>query len=433
MTPVAEAALPEALAEATRHQPRAGATLAAALATGPSHAYLFRGPPGSGKAAAARAFAAELLALGAPDPDDARRRAMLDPSPHPDLVWLRPPGGQHLVDDVRDSVIHAANLRPAEGEHRVFVIADAEDLRDESQNALLKTLEEPGAFAHLILLCAEPEQLADTILSRCATVEFAPLSPEAVLEAIEPIKAAGDEAEAVARLCGGDLELARFLLTDRGRSIRAAAESAARAARAEPEGREPWRELLDSAEEAGADAGAEEERRLLEDAQAGGRRGRSGKLTREATEQVKRDRAPGADAGARPRPRALLRLVPRPGGRRLGSRSARSQHRPAGRARRRRRGPRPGRGPGSARVGAGPAAPNDRQRLGGARPRGALAEARGGAPTLIAGVARAGLRPRGPPCVKKSSRWRALGRAVRRVADGSGCGCGSVLPSRASP
>jgi DNA polymerase-3 subunit delta' len=285
VTQVAEATAPEALAEATRHQPRARATLAAALASEPSHAYLFRGPPGAGKAAAARAFAAELLALGAPDPNDARRRAMIDPSPHPDLVWLRPPGAQHLVEDVRESVIHAASLRPAEGEHRVFVIEEAEDLRDESQNALLKTLEEPGAFAHLILLCAEPEQLADTILSRCATVEFAPLSPEAVLEAID---ATGEETEAVARLCGGDLELARFLLTDRGRSIRASAESAARAARAEPEEHEPWRELLDSAEEAGADAGAEEERRLLAEAESAARRGRSGKLSREATEQVKR-------------------------------------------------------------------------------------------------------------------------------------------------
>src|SRR3954470_10370130 len=82
--------IPKALAEATRHQPRAGFALAAALSA-PAHAYLFRGPRGSGKAAAARAFAAELLAEGATDPDDARRRALLDPSPHPDLVWLRPP------------------------------------------------------------------------------------------------------------------------------------------------------------------------------------------------------------------------------------------------------------------------------------------------------------------------------------------------------
>ncbi|HET8975624.1 MAG TPA: AAA family ATPase, partial [Solirubrobacterales bacterium] len=205
---LAEAALPESIAEATGHQPRARAALGAALATGPTHAYLFRGPSGSGKRAAARAFAAELLALGAPDPGDARRRALIEPSPHPDLVWLRPPGAQHLVDEVRESVIRAANLRPAEGEHRVFVIEEAEGLRDESQNALLKTLEEPADFAHLILVCSEPDLIAGTILSRCQAVEFSPLAPEAVTEALG---ASGPEADAVARLCGGDLALARFL------------------------------------------------------------------------------------------------------------------------------------------------------------------------------------------------------------------------------
>jgi DNA polymerase III subunit delta' len=282
---LAEAQLPESLEAATRHQPRARAALGAALATGPTHAYLFRGPPGSGKQGAARAFAAELLALGAPDPDDARRRALIEPSPHPDMVWLRPPGAQHLVDEVRESVIRAANLRPAEGDHRVFVIEEAEDLRDESQNALLKTLEEPAEFAHLILLCSEPELLAGTILSRCQEVEFSPLAPGAVLEALG---ATGPEAEAVARLCGGDLALARFLLTDAGRALRGGAEAAARAARNDPEAPEPYRALLDSAEATGEEAGAEEERRMLELAEQTARRGRSGKLTRDATDQVKR-------------------------------------------------------------------------------------------------------------------------------------------------
>ena len=80
--------VPAALAEATRHQPRAGCPGGSARLTRPRlHLPRAAGP---GKAAAARAFAAELLAVGAPNPEDARRRALLDPSPHPDLVWLRP-------------------------------------------------------------------------------------------------------------------------------------------------------------------------------------------------------------------------------------------------------------------------------------------------------------------------------------------------------
>jgi DNA polymerase III subunit delta' len=275
--------IPDALAEATRHQPRAALALTAALAA-PGHAYLFRGPRGSGKAAAARAFASELLAEGATDPDDARRRALLDPSPHPDLVWLRPPGAQHLVEDVRESVIRAASLSPAEGARRVFVIEEAEDLRDESQNALLKTLEEPAPFAHLILICSEPEQLAETILSRCASIEFGPLAPDAVLEAL----GAGAGADAAARLSGGDVELARLLTDERGAALRATAEEAARAPRSGSPAAEPWRGLLAAASEAGERSGAEEERRLLEEAEATARRGRKGKLTREAIEQVRR-------------------------------------------------------------------------------------------------------------------------------------------------
>src|SRR5262245_16815175 len=170
------------LAEATEAQPRARVALGAGLAAGPSHAYLFRGPRGSGKRAAARAFAAEILAAGAADPEDVRRRALLDPSPHPDLVWLTPPGAQHMVEEVRERVIRAAAYRPFEGERRGFVLEAAEAMRDESQNALLKTLEEPPEFVHLILLSAEPEALLETVASRCQEVEFAPL-PADVVEA----------------------------------------------------------------------------------------------------------------------------------------------------------------------------------------------------------------------------------------------------------
>ena len=165
----------DALAAATEHQGRARFALSAALAAEPSHAYLFRGPRGSGKAAAARAFAAELIASASPDPEDARRRALLDPSPHPDLVWLAPTGAQHMVDEVRERVIRAAAYRPFEGGKRVFVIEAAEAMRDESQNALLKTLEEPPEFVHLILLSAEGEGLLETVASRCQTIDFTPL------------------------------------------------------------------------------------------------------------------------------------------------------------------------------------------------------------------------------------------------------------------
>jgi DNA polymerase III subunit delta' len=243
------------------HQPRVEAVLNAALSARPSHAYLFRGPRGAGKRTAARAFAAEILAAAAEDPEDARRRALLNPSPHPDLVWLVPKGAQHMVEEVREQVIRAAAYRPYEGGKRVFVVEAAEAMRDESQNALLKTLEEPPEFVHLILLSSEPTALLETIVSRCQVVEFAPLSPEAVeasLAGDDP-----DELTAAARLSAGDLDLARFLLTDFGRELRelalgigavgsASPEPPPGSAEADPTA--PWRTLLKIAERAGDEA-----------------------------------------------------------------------------------------------------------------------------------------------------------------------------------
>jgi DNA polymerase-3 subunit delta' len=341
------------LSDSTEHQPRAQMALRAALASGPSHAYLFRGPRGAGKRAAARAFAAEILAAAADDPDDTRRRALLDPSPHPDLVWLAPSGAQHLVEEVRERVIRAAAYRPFEGGRRVFVLEAAEAMRDESQNALLKTLEEPPAFAHLILISSEPAGLLETIASRCQPVDFAPLPVEAVEDALnggaagvgeisgtesvaaESATGAGgeiagleggggpdaEEIAAVARLAAGDVELARFLLGERGREVRAQAERLAAAALAsgsaeggdrsasssvdpagtstgEPHGMStataagspatesggpPWRPLLKAAERAGEDAEAAAREALEAEKEAGAKRS-----AREIGEEAKR-------------------------------------------------------------------------------------------------------------------------------------------------
>jgi DNA polymerase III subunit delta' len=256
-------AMPESLSAATEHQPRARLVLGAALAAGPSHAYLFRGPRGSGKRTAARAFAAEILAAGAEDPGEARRRALLDPSPHPDLVWLLPRGSQHLIEEVRGQVIRAAAYRPFEGESRVFVIEQAEAMREESQNALLKTLEEPPGFDHLLLLSAEPESLLETITSRCQEVAFAALPVEAVQEALSG--AASPEAiAAAASLAGGDVERARFLLGDEGLALRQHVEAMLGAALDPGAGGAPWQQLLDVAEAAGSEVEKETRERLEE-------------------------------------------------------------------------------------------------------------------------------------------------------------------------
>lgn len=263
------------LEERMAHQPRAKVALNAALAAGPSHAYLFRGARGAGKRAVARAFAAEILAGAAEDADDARRRALLDPSPHPDLVWLAPKGAQHLVEEVRERVIRAAAYRPFEGGKRVFVVEAAEAMRDESQNALLKTLEEPPGFVHVLLLTSEPAGLLETIVSRCQPVDFAPLPVEAVEAALREGAGSGGDAEeiaAAARLAAGDLERGELLLSEPGRKLRAEAEGLAAAVLGDGEAASSWGAMLKSAEQAGEEADSATRERLEEERDAGVKR-----------------------------------------------------------------------------------------------------------------------------------------------------------------
>jgi len=277
------------LGTATEHQPAARAALAAALGRGPSHAYMFTGPAGSGKRVAARAFAAELLALDAAEPDEARRRGLADPSPHPDLVWLQPPGNQHLVEDVRRRLIGAINYRPFEGGHSVYVIEAADALADESQNALLKTLEEPPSYAHLLLISSEPEALAETVRSRCQRIPFTALPTEVIATRLAAEGHGPRElVAALAALSNGDLDRARFLASERGLRLRGQTELCCRAARAGRLEERPWLQLLELATAAGEEQGEAVEAAAAERASELGKGRDADRIRREGADAAKR-------------------------------------------------------------------------------------------------------------------------------------------------
>jgi len=240
--------------EAATSQARVGRKLESAVREGPSHAYLFVGPKGSGKAAMARAFAAELLVEGSADPEESRRRALASSAPHPDLIWLSPTGMSHAVAEVREQLIRRAPLSPFESNRRVFVIDRAEALNEESQNAMLKTLEEPPAHAHLILISSDPESLLPTVVSRCQLIEFEPLAEEVIEAGLGP-EIPGKTATAVARLSRGDPARAAFLVSERGAGLRAAVERLMTAVLDSDLADSPWLGLTNMAEETGEAAG----------------------------------------------------------------------------------------------------------------------------------------------------------------------------------
>ncbi|MBB4661561.1 ATP-binding protein [Conexibacter arvalis] len=275
----------------TEHHPNARATLGAALAPGghASHAYLFHGPSGSGKRTAARAFAAELLADGAPDPDGVRSR--VQHGTHPDLTWVTPSGAHEmLVGDIEEPVVAAAAMTPFEAARRVFVIERADTLIDQAANKMLKTLEEPAPFVHIVLLSDRLAEVLPTIRSRCQLVRFDALSAEQLAERVGRHGIPPEQARACARLALGDGERALELALGDGPALRAGGERFARAALAGEVGAaKPWSELLAVKRRRGEDAVAALEAQLAEELEVVSRRERR-RLENEYAERIRRTR-----------------------------------------------------------------------------------------------------------------------------------------------
>ena len=238
-------------------QPEAQRLLEAALADGPAHAYLFHGPAGVGKRAAALAFAGELIG----EPERVGRRA------HPDVYIVEPLGDQIRIGDAR-ALRRDLHLRPFEASRRVYLIFSAELLNEDAADALLKDLEEPPEYAVVVLVADELGPIPETIRSRCQLVGFRRLSERAVREVVSArageLELSPNQVTALARVAGGRLDRAERLLDPSGAERRGRVLAVARAVYAD-EGFDPHeasRTVIDGAAECGRRARDEAEREL---------------------------------------------------------------------------------------------------------------------------------------------------------------------------
>jgi DNA polymerase-3 subunit delta' len=167
--------------DAIEGQPRAVELLRRALAADRvAHAYAFVGPPGSGRATTAVAFASALLCerggCGA-----CRTCALVARRQHPDLHVIvptppkdRPKGPRAIrIDDVRELERQAA-LKPALAPRKVFILDEAERMTGDSPEAFLKTLEEPPPRTVIVMVLPRALSVPATVLSRCQVVRFQP-------------------------------------------------------------------------------------------------------------------------------------------------------------------------------------------------------------------------------------------------------------------
>jgi DNA polymerase-3 subunit delta' len=203
-------------------------------------------------------------------------------------------------------VVAAAARTPFESARRVFVIERAETMGDATANRLLKTLEEPADYAHLILLTDRPDDLLATISSRCQHVRFDPLPTAQLAARLRAMGADPLSAEACARLSLGDGERAAALAAGGGAELRAAAEALARGALGQALADRPWIALLELARRAGEQAAGDLAARHAEELELAARSERR-RLEREHGERAKRAQR-RASAGALDRGLALVGL-----------------------------------------------------------------------------------------------------------------------------
>ena len=210
---------------------------------------------------------------------------------HPDLTWVAPSGAHEiLVSDIDGPVVSAASKTPFEASCRVFVIEHVDELGDEAANRMLKTLEEPASFVHLILLTSSWSKCcrrSARAASWCASTR--PRSTRSPAE----VQATGvdrDTALACARLSLGDAEQARELASEEGRrSAPAPRSSRARPLPGEASGSSPWTEVLAAVRARGEATRAELEARAAAEVELYPRKERK-RIETEWTERTRRAR-----------------------------------------------------------------------------------------------------------------------------------------------
>lgn len=152
-----------------------------------SHAYIINGPDKSGKMMLAEAFAQTLQCEKLPETIAASEGDSRAVEPcmechsckqavgknQPDIIYVRHEKSNTIsVDDIRTQVNNDIVIKPYSSRYKIYIVDEAEKMNVQAQNALLKTIEEPPAYAIILLLTTNADTFLPTILSRCVTLSI---------------------------------------------------------------------------------------------------------------------------------------------------------------------------------------------------------------------------------------------------------------------
>lgn len=190
--------------------------LQSAIAMGKvSHAYILDGEKGSGKKFLADIFAAALQCeeKGTTPCGKCTSCRQAEGKNHPDIIRITHEKPNTIsVDDIRQQLCGDIMIKPYKGPYKIYIVDEAEKLNVQAQNALLKTIEEPPAYAVILLLTTNAESFLPTILSRCVTLHLKPVKDSAVRKYLmEQVQVPDYQADICAAFAQGNIGKARRL------------------------------------------------------------------------------------------------------------------------------------------------------------------------------------------------------------------------------
>lgn len=147
-----------------------------------THAYIFAGPPGTGKTTLARVASAHLLCND--DQEDLKDMVLSDE--HPDVYEINC-AVNNGVDHIRENVVQLSRLAPTLGKYKIFILDEAQMLTTQAQTSLIKLTEEPPAYIKFFFCTTDPHKILRAIHTRCQTFLMKKLTKQNLVELLEEV------------------------------------------------------------------------------------------------------------------------------------------------------------------------------------------------------------------------------------------------------